>query len=690
LAVDCCLYRWRGLLLVALLIVGLEGAAVGEGASSRWIWHHPQPQGNDLLSLWGEGQASVWACGKFGALQYYDGAVWTYLPQSDTTHLNAIRGDGGGGLWVVGDEGLVRHLSPRGVSEMRLPGGAHLFDVCPVREGPVFVVGAGGTILTVTPQDARLEHLAEGADLYAVTATSGNFVWAAGSRGTLLFSNGREWFPVDLGTTATFTALSGVSPFEIWLVGEEGTCYFFNGRHWLERRLPRPVLPTAVQAFSGGTAAVLSADGSVFFWNGVQWQEEQVSRGGEQLYALWGDRPDGLWVAGGLGVLHYRNAYGWQEVMGRSAETFQAVWGKNNTDIWCVGDMGGILRGHAGRWTRERLPDGEPLNAVWGSTTDAIWAAGKGGRMLYSDGRAWYSVPSGTTDWLRDIFGFAADAVYACGQESVLRFDGRTWSTIYKRPGMDFLSLWGPREDRLYALGVEEGSLRLLFFDGSRWYPVRSFGPAQRGDLWGRGENDLWVAAQRGALFHWDGAAWDEIQTPDFSPEALGGLPGQELWVLTAEGFVWRRQGTGWAQVTERRSSRLKAICSAEPGTLWAVGTGETVLHYGAQSPVKPVSPTVLLAGYVPLRGDGGGSAQLILALGRANAPRYLEHLNMSYRGQPTGLALQLQYLFSGLTLGAWLLPIAEGSPATRSLLTMNPVDDIGRPGPTWPYLTVR
>jgi hypothetical protein len=207
-------------------------------------------------------------------------------------------------------------------------------------------------------------------------------------------------------------------------------------------------------------------------------------------------------------------------------------------DAWAVGyrDADGVYRSLAEHWDGyhwavARLPrlgsPGNGLNAVDAATSGVAWAVGGSARargpsqplVLRFDGRSWSSVPApaslhsatlnGVAAWGRRV-AWAVGATRSGGGDRVfgLRTEGRSWRVVPIDPAAglstDLNALWAADPADVWAVGSS--------FDG-RWY--------------------------RPLVEHGVGGRWSSVPTP--------GIPGYD--------------------------SRLMAVAGSGGGGLWAVGS---------------------------------------------------------------------------------------------------------------------
>jgi hypothetical protein len=67
------------------------------------------PSGFGLNCVWGSGESDVWGVGFGGSIAHYDGTAWSLVPSGTTAQLNGVWGSGPDDVWAVGTGGTILH-----------------------------------------------------------------------------------------------------------------------------------------------------------------------------------------------------------------------------------------------------------------------------------------------------------------------------------------------------------------------------------------------------------------------------------------------------------------------------------------------------------------------------------------------------------------------------------------------------
>ena len=232
------------------------------------------------------------------------------------------------------------------------------------------------------------------------------------------------------------------------------------------------------------------------------------------------------------------------------------------------------------------------LLGVWGSSPTDVWAVGgrteTGPLVLHYDGSTWETLDTGVRGvdlWW--VYGFANGPVFMSGSNgTILRYQNGAFETM-TTPGTSIVfGMWGSSPDNVWAVGGNfAGGAFAWQFDGSAW-TARTDVPTDltaSGTLWkfnGRGSDDVWISATDGATLHWDGSAFERLDTGAEAP--LLSIGGNSERFITAggafDGVLYENDGTGWKSAIPAGGPRLVGIAVSEDDA-YVVGETGTVLR---------------------------------------------------------------------------------------------------------------
>ena len=214
---------------------------------------------------------------------------------------------------------------------------------------------------------------------------------------------------------------------------------------------------------------------------------------------------------------------------------FLSVQGCAANDVYMVGGMstegGGPGKTVIWHW------DGDKLGAVDNPGTERAW-------------------------W---VFCLDEDHVYVVGENGLglKRIGGGAFEPFDTGTTDKLFGIWGPSSDVLYAVGGDftspmgRGRLHRITPNGGEVVddpPLAAFDGQSLFKVWGSGAGDVFVAGERGTVFHFDGDSWSKMATPSATtplvtvsgsgPSNVYGVGGR------GQGAIWHYDGSDWGDVT--------------------------------------------------------------------------------------------------------------------------------------------
>ena len=213
----------------------------------------------------------------------------------------------------------------------------------------------------------------------------------------------------------------------------------------LDKQLDRAVLSvwgtSGHDVFAVGGALGNGGETLALHFDGAQWRELHAG-GAETFWWVNGSSASDVWMTGTHGRIAHWDGRVFAD---RASGTTATVWGVfafSSNDAWAVGGTpeGGIgadndvlLHWDGVQWAREKLPGpplGRTLYKVWGTSDADLWLVGEAATIWHHDATSWtsFDVKSVATGTLFTVTGCSSNEVWAVGGNSVLRWDGSTWS----------------------------------------------------------------------------------------------------------------------------------------------------------------------------------------------------------------------------------------------------------------------
>ncbi len=216
------------------------------------------------------------------------------------------------------------------------------------------------------------------------------------------------------------------------------------------------------------------------------------------------------------------------------------VDGPSASDLSIVGSAGTILRFAGGAFAIEGSPVVSELRGVTVMQSGQRYAVGDMGVRLIDDGNGWVELPVDFTDAINAVDSHGATTVLAAGDYgSLLRLDPSTGSLMREQPPVS-----------------------------------RNFT-----DVLALGHDDIWVTGVLGALIHYDGVEWSQVEL-DLGVDLRGiaGPSSARLYLIAAEGLVLSLEGGELSEVISTTTATLRSAFALDDSRVWLSGGGGTIL----------------------------------------------------------------------------------------------------------------
>ncbi len=164
--------------------------------------------------------------------------------------------------------------------------------------------------------------------------------------------------------------------------------------------------------------------------------------------------------------------------------------------------------------------------------------------------------------------------------------------TLAAGSGDVFWSGWAD-EAGVFVVG-DDGAI--FQFDGTAWQRQTSPAPVPIHAVWGNARDDLWAVGWMGLILHHDSAAWHQVQgcvvdaagkypsVPENTPlfDIAGRADGQ-AWAVGDRGTILHFNGTGWGPEPSGTRAHLRAVSVLPDGRVLATGGDGAVLVRSAE-----------------------------------------------------------------------------------------------------------
>jgi len=227
-----------------------------------------------------------------------------------------------------------------------------------------------------------------------------------------------------------------------------------------------------------------------------------------------------------------------------------------------------------------------PILDLWASSGDNVVAVGRGGMIQRYNGTSWQAMESGSTKDIYAIWGLPSGELFAALQNSVLYYDGASWTELLTS-STTLTDIWGSSRDDIYI--AQEGDA-LLHYDGQTWTLTQGWGRM----VWGSASNDVYAASSDNRISHFDGQSWQSTSLPitHFMIDDLGGSRANVFVVGKGDDErlgpnIFHSDGTTWSHESIEFLLPFNRSLSAISGNdqeLYVGGNFQTLMHHDGSS----------------------------------------------------------------------------------------------------------
>jgi len=444
-----------------------------------------------------------------------------------------------------------------------------------------------------TMSGARSAFYTDFSDLEAIWGTGPDDVWVVGSMGTTRHWNGTAWTDDYVGGAANFNAVWGSGPSDVWAVGEAGLMAHWDGASWTLTSGP----------YKAAAAGITTA----------------------RLSGLWGSSAHDVWAVGEHGLILHWDGLAWSpytDALGGTATAadLRAVWGSAARDVWAVGAHGTVLHFDGAHWSlvERQVPTDQDLKAVFGRGAGDVWVAGAAGALLHFTDGAWYTVPAKTTEALNAVWGSSAGELWAVGERAAaIYWNRRAWSATTPRPvTSDLLTVAAHDPESLWVAGGNTAAGAIAHWDGAAWSQLDTGPGALNAMVMFPDGTGAQVAGDGGKILSCS-LFESYVVCTNLAPAATPDMKtifavGDDGWAGGAGGVLYRRSDSGWRAVPSPLTAlpltptpTVTSIWGATPGDVWAATDSDQILHWDGSAWAATTLP-----------GGGNGGTQWRLVTG--------------------------------------------------------------------------
>lgn len=438
---------------------GAELWAVGEAGTIMHregaLWRSvPSPTRSQLNTIWGSSAQDIWAAGDNTTLLHYDGAAWTVRNdllehRFSSTKLHELWGSAADDIWLAAQESVppplewraaVLHFDGRSWSVQRMENQLPMSGIVGLSPDEIWTVGERGMLMRAQRTSEFLfQSLRHGIEqlLKSVWAAEPDRAIIAGFSGTMI--DMRMHPPIEHVYDANLTKLTksnlnvvaGLAPDDIWIAGDGGAVLHSDGQKWsISVVNDQPVLFGLMPDTRRGARVFAVGQRGALVTLNRDAPSSLIRPVSADLYAVWPDGDEGVWVAGQNSTLRPTSRP--PATCGPIPSALLLGVSRRAAETWVVGSAGTILRriGSSDCFVPVASGTTALLAAIDAPVNDsasalAPWTVGQDGILLTWDGSSWQPRPSGTHQHLNGVSFCDQDEVWLVGDSG----------TILHRPG---------------------------------------------------------------------------------------------------------------------------------------------------------------------------------------------------------------------------------------------------------------
>jgi hypothetical protein len=274
---------------------------------------------------------------------------------------------------------------------------------------------------------------------------------------------------------------------------------------------------------------------------------------------------------------------------------FHDVWSDSSERVWVISTQenyeapmtSAVRRWEAGEFQSEATEYLYESASISGLTGSDLWLAGDTG-VQHSDGVSWTTLASGQGALIAEA---SPNDVWSCCRPgatpdaySAAHWNGSQWTpvalpvlsdfapaAIFARPGND---VW-----------IAGGGGYLLQGSASGWLPLRDSDVARWDSVWGDAEKkNVWTVGGS-VIARWDSNGVEHrVATAGVLPDGVGlsdvwGSGPDTIWAVGSGGTILSLRGTTLALEASGTTVQLGAVWGVASGTIWVAGAEETLLE---------------------------------------------------------------------------------------------------------------
>ncbi|MCR4317990.1 MAG: hypothetical protein NUW37_16725 [Planctomycetes bacterium] len=552
------IYGIYGFSATDVYFVGTQGTVWHyDGFSYTQVRHYSQTQAAwDLYGVWGSSASDIWVCGDSATLWHYNSVSGTWTVDNTVNTINSN-------------------------IQFRAIWGSSASDVYAV----------GQQMSGSTPQQAEIYHY-NGTTWSRVATTGANALTFLDTTST-----NKVWVDSVWGTGANDVFISGRDWNDV-ATSEEAFIVHFDGTTWSGNQLAGHNPPGSGShrvyagiSFSATQGYAVGEKDCFYEYDGTTWTSQATGqfRSGESTTSIWRS----IWGFSAENKVFFGSQDGW---IGIADTSVQPVTTFTSAD---VADMSALGTGPYTQLDGAENPgDTDAKSEIW-----ALWGTGYASGTCFAGGTWWddgytdqdsgFIASFDGTSWtpqqglrgnleLYDVYGPSNTDIWAVGGDRypsatntetwVSHYDGTSWTNFDLYPltsnsaNFDPKGVWSTAAGNVYVVGKDRsgagGGVVAVHATGTVFTTGWSVSHTSTTEIfnavWGSSANDVYVAADSGVIWHYNGTAWSQVIFTGGAATTIGtnnfnniwGIGANDVVAVADNGVIARWNGTAWTATT--------------------------------------------------------------------------------------------------------------------------------------------
>ncbi|HVZ85667.1 MAG TPA: hypothetical protein VHG72_01785 [Polyangia bacterium] len=394
--------------------------------------------------------------------------------------------------------------------------------------------------------------------------------------------------------------VAGSSPNDVWVGGFDANVLHFDGTRWSLVPTGRTFV-ASIWSFSP-TDVWIVGDPATVHGDGTTFTEVPFPAGASPTGQAWGAAPDDLYIAG-IPLTHWDGTR--MTAIPEVPNAFYAT-GSGSHDVW-AGDQQNLYHFDGTAWSPVQGPPVFAMVEIASAGPGRLWALGfqdSAVHVFLFDGTSWSetllvpadrkvdpayiaAAPGGQAIFVGVIF----DPITGEQRDFAEWWNGNAWTEIaLTRPGL-LEAAWLDASGDGYMVG-DVGAVLHVDDSGQVDHIVTDGPSANLTGVWAQAADNVWLVADDGESFHYDGCQVSPVATGITTPlRDVWGTSDGALWAVGDGGAILRSDQASWRIVPSGTTADLLAVWTAGPGQdVWVGGTQSTLLRITPSGTIVPVA----------------------------------------------------------------------------------------------------